>query len=61
MSDVVETRVRALVEEQLAEIRYLSSVPAAEIEAIAYRITQAIGEYINAQGQLVDEPQEDAA
>jgi hypothetical protein len=47
MENMKEERVRSLIEEQLGEFRHFAGLPAAEIEAMALRITRAIGSYLD--------------
>lgn len=60
MTNVTETKVRALIEEQLGEFRHFAGLPATEIEAMALRITRAIELHLN-DGTEVHEAQRNAA
>jgi hypothetical protein len=61
MTNVNETNVRELIEEQLGEFRRFAGLPATEIEAMAHRITRAIADYL-AEGKVErDEEQRSAA
>ena len=46
MSEAKNAQIRALIEEQLGELRHFSGLPAAEIEAMALRISRAINDHI---------------
>lgn len=61
MENVSEARVRSLIEEQLGEFRHFAGLPAAEIEAMALRITRAIGSYLRDRCEDCSEARQNAA
>jgi hypothetical protein len=61
MERMNEERVRSLIEEQLGEFRHFAGLPAAEIEAMALRITRAIGSYLEVRCDNCSQLRQDAA
>ncbi len=61
MQNVTEERVRYLIEEQLGEFRHFAGLPAAEIEAMAMRITSAIGSYLEEKCENCSQARQNAA